>query len=138
MKVKTTDSSKFSNCLIRNRQVANTPEERVRQALLQKMVGEWGFPRGLLSIEKGIGPRRYDLVCYSASMVPLLLVECKAGTIDEAAVRQAFGYNATVQAPFICLAGLTEIKTFWQEQGKVASVPFLPIYQELYAMAQRL
>lgn len=138
MKTITTDSSKFNKCLIRKRLVANTPEERVRQSLLQKMIGEWGFPKGLLSIEKEIGARRYDLVCYSQAMIPLLLVECKAGALNDAGIRQAFGYNATVKAPFICLACPTEIKTFWHEQGQIASVPFLPLYKELYAMAQRL
>ena len=94
--------------------VANTPEERVRQSLLQKMVGEWGFPKGLISVEKKVGARRYDVVCYSRSMAPLLLIECKATEIHAAAIAQAFGYNWIVQAPFICLANPTEIKTFWR------------------------
>lgn len=133
MKTGTTDLSKFSRCPIRNQWVANTPEEAVRQKLIQKMVAELGYPKGLISVEKKIGKRRYDLVCYTQSMTPLLLVECKAGELNEAAARQAFGYNATVKAPFICLANAIEIKTFWQELDGIKSVPFLPTYAEIYA-----
>lgn len=115
-----------------------TPEEKVRQWLIQKMVVEWGFPKGLLSVERKVGERRYDLVCYCKGGTPLLLVECKAKEEKSAALRQAFGYNETLKAPFVCVASPAEIHTFWQEEGKVVSVPFLPLYEELYEMAQRL
>ncbi len=138
MKIEITGLSRFSNCLIRKKQVADTPEERVRQLLIQKMLNELGFPKGLLSVERAIGSRRYDLVCYSKEMVPLLLVECKAIALDEGAIRQAFGYNDVLKAPFICLASAQETITLWHEQGKVASVPFLPMYHELYAISRRL
>lgn len=137
MRTETTDSSKFNRCLIRKRWVAITPEEEVRQSLIQKMVSELGYPKGLISVEKKIGDRRFDLVCYSKSAQPLLLVECKAGELNEAAENQAIGYNATVKAPFICLACPTAIKTFWQEQGRIASIPFLPTYAELYEFSRR-
>lgn len=138
MKIKTTDSSKFNSCLVRKKRIADTPEERVRQSLLRKMIEELGFPKGLISVEREIGDRRYDLVCYTKEMTPLLLVECKAGALDEAAVKQAMGYNDVVKAPFVCLAGAHEITTLWHEQGRVASVPFLPLFEELYAISQRL
>ncbi len=37
---------------IRRKSVADTPEERVRQALLSQMIGPLGFPKGLLAVEK--------------------------------------------------------------------------------------
>ncbi len=130
------DSSRSINCLIRNRPVAHTPEEEVRQRLLEKMVGELGFPKGLIVVEKGIGFRRFDIVCYSQEMSPLLLIECKAEKIDEGAIRQAMGYNETIRAPFICLASHLEIKTIWVEKGSVISVPFLPFYREMKAASK--
>ena len=118
--------------------MALTPEERVRQSLIGRMLLELGFPRGLLSVERGIGSRRYDLVCYSKEMKPLLLVECKAGSLNEGAKRQALGYNDVLKAPFVCVTNGQETVTLWYEQGRIASVPFLPLYQELYAISQRL
>ncbi len=97
------------------------------------MTGEWGYPKGLIAIEKKIGPRRFDLVCFTREMTPLLLIECKAGALNEAALQQVFGYNGVVGAPFICLANGEELKTFWREGERMASVPFLPRYHELYA-----
>lgn len=117
--------------------MADTPEERVRQALLLKMIGELGFPKGLIAVEKKVGSRRFDLVCYTPEMTPLLLVECKAGELNEVALHQAFGYNETIQAPFLCLANGLEIKTFWQEGKENKVVPFLPAFAELYGVSRR-
>lgn len=137
MKTAITDSSNSSRCLIRKKWVANTPEEGVRQRLIQQMIG-LGYPKGLIAVEKKIGERRFDLVCFTKEMTPLLLVECKAETLTEAAMRQALGYNAMVKAPFICLASVTEIKTFWQEEGKIGSVPYLPSFNEIHAFSRRI
>lgn len=137
MKIEITDSSKFSRCLIRKRLVVATPEELVRQKLLQLMIGPLGYPKGLISVEKKIGERRYDLVCFTKEIAPLLLVECKAIELNEAAVNQAFGYNDTLKAPFICLANAAEVKTLWSERGNLVSVPFLPSYEQLYEFSRR-
>ena len=136
MKTKTTDLSRFSRCLIRQAPVVNTPEEKVRQALLFKMIHQLGFPKGLVSVERSIGKRRTDIVCYAKNMAPLLLVECKAISLNEAAIQQALGYNETVGAPFICLANTDEEMTVWFEMNMRKSVPFLPIYQELCRAAR--
>lgn len=95
------------------------------------MIGELGYPKGLLSVERKVGERRYDLVCFLPSGDALLLVECKAGKINRMAERQAFGYNSTLKAPFICLVNETEIKTLWLEKEEVKFVPFLPTYEQL-------
>lgn len=130
---------------IRLRYVAMTGEETVRQSLLKKMLGELAFPRGLIAVEKKIGgqARRFDIVCYGRrfhpchELYPLLLVECKAEDVSDAAREQALGYNAFVGAPFVCIAGKTQIHTLWLNSGKIASVPFLPAYDELMDRAKK-
>lgn len=131
MKTSTTDLSKSSKCLIREQLVVLTPEEQVRQKLLHKMMNQLGFPKGLISVEKKIGSRRYDIVCYARSMNPLLLIECKAEKITAGTLAQAAGYNALLAAPFISLAGPNEVKTFWNDRGNIVSVPFLPPYEQM-------
>lgn len=109
------------------------PEEELRQKLLQKMTGEWGYPKSLIAVEKGIGTRRFDILVYERkSLKPLLLIECKAKKLTESAYNQVFGYNDAIGAPFLSLASATEIKTFWREGTKIVSVPFLPTYDALY------
>lgn len=114
-----------------------TPEEQVRQNLLRIMVEELGYPKGLISVERKIAFRRYDIVCYSTAMKPLLLIECKAEDPDEGAIDQALGYNFWLQAPFIGLAGPRKILTLWKEEEKWGSVPFLPRYEELCRFSER-
>ena len=125
-------------CLIRQIEVSASPEEAVRQRLIHHMIGPLGFPRGSLAVEKNLFPfdleRRVDLVCFHTIkdlIKPLLLVECKASSLSLQAENQLFGYNRQIQAPFLCLAGGAAIKTLWQEQGGVRSVPFLPSYEQL-------
>ena len=73
---------------IRSLWVTATPEERVMQHLIAKMVGEWGYPKGLLAVEKDLASlapgtfdpeRRIVLLCFApegrGGVKPLLLVE---------------------------------------------------------------
>lgn len=127
---------------IRNIHVMATPEERVRQRLIQSMIFELGYPKGLISIERNLSgqsssspkDRRFDLLVYAKrgeELTPLLLVECKAKAIDQRAISQAFGYNESIGAPFISLVSSTETITFWREAKGVKEIPFLPNYMQL-------
>jgi hypothetical protein len=98
------------------------------------MVGAWGYPKSLISVEKAVKTRRYDVLVHARkTLKPLLLIECKAEKLTEAAKIQALGYNETIGAPFISLVSANEILTFWYEGSELISVPFLPKYDELYA-----
>lgn len=126
---------------VRRRDVAATPEELVRQSLLRKMIRDLGYPLSLIAVEKelGVHRRRFDIVCYGsgAEFFPLLIIECKALDCSQAAREQAFGYNAMLGAPFICIAARSEIHTLWLNANHIESVPFLPPYQELLEIAKK-
>ena len=73
------------------------------------MMLKWGVPAGLIQVEKAIFPlkRRFDIVVFYKSgntLLPLLLIECKAKMPSQKAIDQLFGYNTTIQAPFVGLA----------------------------------
>lgn len=72
--------------------MAATPEEYVRQEILQLML-QLGYPSSYIAVEKDLAAllctqntffpdRRADIVCYtkqpSKGLRPLLIVECKA------------------------------------------------------------
>lgn len=123
---------------MRQEEVSETPEEKVRQRLLTNMIGSLGYPRGYLAVEKNLFPfdlqRRVDLVCFylvKDCLKPLLLVECKAEALTIEAENQLFGYNLRIGAPFLCLVNAVEIKTFWQERDARRSISFLPSYSQL-------
>jgi hypothetical protein len=123
---------------VRQAEVSETPEERVRHRLLLNMIGPLGYPRGHLAVEKNLFSfglqRRVDLVCFypvKDLLKPLLLVECKAVVLTTEAENQLFGYNLQIGAPFLCLVNDAEIKTIWQEQNSMRSISFLPSYSQL-------
>jgi len=106
-----------------------------------------GYPKGLIAVEKNVFflhcrdlNRRADIVCFapnvrssSTGLQPLLLIECKASSWNKKAGQQILGYNDVLQAPFIALASSTKIQLFWQEEGVVKTVPFLPHFNQLLA-----
>lgn len=135
---------------VREKWVERTPEEEVRQRILGLMLGELGYPRALVSIErelktlphlrgrsnKQIPKRRADILVFSkqeSSLLPLLLIECKAVSLTDKCVQQVLGYNRFVQAPWLCVANHRKILTghFDPDQGTFRFYPGLPSYQRL-------
>ena len=137
-------------CLIRRNLVADTPEERVRQHLLQWMIDSLGYPRGHLAVEQAlkdlphlsskssldIPSRRADVLCYAKGdffLKPLLLVECKATLLTPAVIRQVAGYNRFVGSSFVAIANATEVRTGWLDAatGQYVFQTGLPRYATL-------
>lgn len=96
----------------RRKWVVASPEELVRQKCLRRLTESLGYPASLIAVEKSLkelvqGPfpplRRADILCFTQSGSPLLLIECKAVALNEAMQRQLKGYNYYVKAPFIAL-----------------------------------
>jgi hypothetical protein len=137
---------------IRRRFVEATPEEKVRQALIEKMVRELQFPKGLLAVERAIfdlpqarravdSGRRIDLLSFAChvhpehEVFPLLLIECKQGR-TRAAKEQVIGYNDEVGAPFVAVAGSDGIETLIEAEWTFGLPPFpalVKIARELFA-----
>ena len=126
---------------VRQKHVAATPEERVRQKWLKAMIDSLGYPKGLLSVEKSIksiasinSSRRVDILCFTPAtdgLKPLLIVECKAQDEGVTPETQVMGYNFSVEAPFLAVVHGNEAKTFWQSGDRVRSVSFIPKYNDL-------
>ena len=70
---------------VRKRFVALTPEEWVRQNLIQFMVQVYRYPLSLMAVEKIVKvnglSQRADVVIYDRSGAPWLIAECKAPSI---------------------------------------------------------
>ena len=129
---------------IRQKWVIKTAEEQVRQRFLSYLLEECGFPKGLITVEKGVrglpfsaklcekNKRRCDLLCYGPKLAfPLLLVECKAFLLKKSMWTQVWGYNVYIKAPFVALVNQTELRMEWIENGRVKGCDFIPPYREL-------
>lgn len=84
-----------------------TPEEWVRQCLIQYLVNVKNYPLGLLSVEKEITLYdtygRYDLIAFENTLSPFLTVECKAPGIllTEKIWLQAISYDKKIGTQYL-------------------------------------
>lgn len=94
----------------RKKWVALTPEEHVRQLLLQFLTQQAGYPAGRIGVEKKVPvngrPRRFDAVVFDASHAPWMLVECKAPEVEvtEATLQQLLHYHRSLQCRYWLLS----------------------------------
>lgn len=95
---------------IRQRYVALTPEEWVRQHFTSFLIHYRSFPVSLMGNEVTITlnrmTRRCDTVAYSRNLRPLVIVEYKAPTvaITRKTLTQACTYNLVLRVPYIILS----------------------------------
>ncbi len=91
----------------RNKFVALTPEEWVRQHMLHYLNEHLQYPKNLLGVEVSLKlnklSKRADIVVYTADLTPWMLVECKAAEVEitQAVFDQAARYNITMCVPFL-------------------------------------
>ncbi len=95
---------------IRKKWLSLTPEEWVRQHLLNYLVTVKQIPASSISVERELvlndQKRRYDVVVYDRAMQPWLIVECKAPYIalDKQVVEQALRYNLSIKAELLMIS----------------------------------
>ena len=93
--------------VIRKKYIVLTPEEWVRQNIIQFLVKEKGFPIGLMAVERGLKvngmQKRTDILAYSKNGDPILMVECKASSIkiNQATFDQISRYNINFKLPYL-------------------------------------
>lgn len=126
---------------IRRRWVALTPEEWVRQHVVNYFIYDLGCPASLIAVETKLVlngmSKRADLVLYSRSGAPLVLVECKAPTvaIGQGTFEQAARYNLIHKVRYLMVTN--GIKHYCcQVDHQRGSVDFLPSMPTFSTMEQ--
>jgi type I site-specific restriction endonuclease len=99
---------------VRNKYVALTPEEWVRQNFLQYLIQVKKMPRNLIRVEMSLElnglAKRSDIVVHNRQGNPLLAVECKAPAvkITQSVFEQLARYNLRLNVPYLVVTnGLT-------------------------------
>lgn len=124
---------------VRKRYVALTPEEWVRQHVIYFLTVHLEYPGSLIAVEARLRynrmQKRTDIVVYSRSGQPSLIVECKAPgvAIGEAVLQQAAMYNMPLQVQFVVLTnGLDHHILFLDRANmKIVFRDRFPDYDEL-------
>ena len=94
---------------LRRKEVAATPEERVRQWFIIQLRDAFGVPEHMMNSEVGFKfgakPWRADIVVYDRAGKPLAVVECKRPDValDAYVVEQAMRYNSVLGVRYLFL-----------------------------------
>jgi len=95
--------------IVRKKYVSLTPEEWVRQHLLNFLITEKKYPASLLAVEKELSvagiKKRTDVVVYARSAVPIMIAECKSPDIplNQKVFDQVARYNIPLDVSFLLL-----------------------------------
>ncbi len=95
---------------VRKKFVALTPEEWVRQNLIQYLSIEKNIPLHMMACERGLAvnrmTKRFDLLVYSTSGKPVMIVECKAPSValSEDVYFQIARYNLALKVNFLLVS----------------------------------
>ena len=92
---------------IRKKFIILTPEEWVRQHVVQFLLEEKKYPKSLINVEKVLKVnglrKRYDVVVFNPDGSIYILIECKAPQIKiaQSTFDQIARYNMTMQSQFL-------------------------------------
>ncbi|WP_207425658.1 type I restriction enzyme HsdR N-terminal domain-containing protein [Pedobacter sp. SYSU D00535] len=95
---------------IRKKFLVLTPEEWVRQHLVQFIIKEKKYPRSLIKLEGGLRlntlAKRTDVIVYNSSGEKVLLIECKAPDvkITQKVFDQIARYNIVHRVPLLAVS----------------------------------
>lgn len=126
---------------IRKKNVALTPEERVRQWCIGILADHYQVPVHMMMSEAGfkLGEKQYraDILVYDRKMQPLVVVECKRPEVDltREVLDQAVRYNMVLNVRYMIITnGLkTLILKRDEEDGRVSYAPSgsMPVYNDM-------
>ncbi len=94
---------------IRKKWLILTPEEWVRQNMLQYIIQTKQYPSSLIAVEKEIMlgelKKRCDIVVYSRTSLPWMIIECKEmnAPLDRKVLDQVLRYHITLPAKYLII-----------------------------------
>ena len=119
---------------LKGKDLIATPEERVRQEYIDRLVNQYGYKHEQMSQEvqvnnsqRGQGQARADIVVWKSKEdkendnSPLIVVECKAEyiTVREDDYFQGYNYASWAGADFFVTTNLKETRIFQVVKGKI-------------------
>lgn len=110
VKVKKSGGKVFIFDSVRRKYVVLTPEEWVRQHLINYLINHRFYPKPLFRIEGSLTynslQKRSDILIYDREGKPWMIIECKANSVKltQRAFNQAAIYNMTVGATYVAVS----------------------------------
>lgn len=116
---------------IRKQWVRLTPEEWVRQNMLQYLLQTMEYPAVLIAVEKEIKlgelKKRCDMVVYKNAL-PWMIIECKEANVplSETTLHQILRYHLALPVPFLCLTNGLHVYLFENINGHLQESAAFP------------
>ena len=110
-----------------------TPEEWVRQNLLQDLIQNLQYPSSLIAVEKEIKlgelSKRFDIVVYKNEL-PWMIIECKEAKValNEKTMEQILQYQQILAAQYLFISNGHETLGAKIESGKLQALQNFPDY----------
>ena len=101
------DGKKYIFDVVRKKFVFLSPEEWVRQHIIHYLIDDRGVSKSLLAVERGIElnglKKRFDIVVFSNSGKPKMIIECKAPNekLSETVFEQIARYNLSLNVDYL-------------------------------------
>lgn len=117
---------------LRKQWVRLTPEEWVRQNLIQYLLQVKQYPAALMGIEKEIAlgelKKRFDILIYDCNHQPWMMIECKAIDVEltEKVVEQIIRYHMSVPVPYLVISNGSYSYAWVKQENKLFSITDLP------------
>jgi len=117
----------------RKKWVALTPEEWVRQNILQYLKQVMHYPASLIAVEKSIQlgelTKRFDILVYKNEK-PWMIIECKEANekISDKTITQLFQYQQVLEAVFLIASNGHETVGAEIKSGKLHALQNFPEY----------
>ena len=130
-RIKKEDDKEWIFDEFRKQWVRLTPEEWVRQNMLQYLVQVKKYPASLIAVEKEVNvgemKKRFDILIYKDS-IPWMIIECKEMNIplDESVLKQVLNYNTRLQTPYVVITNGTSVYGFVLRDGTMQQLNTLP------------
>ena len=119
---------------LRKKDVALTPEERVRQWCIQVLARQYKVPMHMMmseaSLKLGGKSYRADIIAYDRSLQPALVVECKRPEVEITAevLDQAICYNMVLDVKLILITNGMRTYILKKDNERFVQVQTLPEY----------
>ena len=121
---------------LRHKEVADTPEERVRQWFIGVLLSS-GVPSHLMMSEASMSFStkrwRADILVHDRSGHPLAVVECKRPDVDldSAVAFQAMRYNMVLDVRWLMLTNGGRTMVFRREENEFKPFPHIPSFDQM-------
>ena len=118
----------------RKRWLVLTPEEWVRQNMLQYLTETKKYPAKLIAIEKEISlgelKKRCDIVVYDRHASPWMIIECKEMnvTLNSKTLEQVLRYHITLPAKYLVITNGSYCYGFEKKDGQFFETDMIPEY----------